>query len=102
MSLTINQAHNLNVLMRYLVGQPHFNGDKLSLAEVKTACEELADAASSKLAAGVNGEFIREHWPRMCRVCGCTDHAACLTEDGPCSLVEEDLCSACVGKEASR
>lgn len=32
---------------------------------------------------------------RKCRVCGCTDIAAC---PGGCYWVEEDLCSACVGK----
>lgn len=30
-----------------------------------------------------------------CRVCGCTDDRACMTEHGPCSWVEADLCSAC-------
>lgn len=32
---------------------------------------------------------------RRCRGCGCTDRAACLTEDGPCHWVEPELCSAC-------
>jgi hypothetical protein len=30
-----------------------------------------------------------------CRVCGCTEDHACLTEEGPCYWVEDDLCSAC-------
>ena len=34
-----------------------------------------------------------------CRVCGCMEFSACLTEDGPCYWAEPDLCSACVGKE---
>ncbi|TXL72519.1 hypothetical protein FHP25_24810 [Vineibacter terrae] len=29
---------------------------------------------------------------RVCRICGCTDHAAC---PGGCSWHERDLCSAC-------
>lgn len=33
---------------------------------------------------------------RKCRVCGCDDFHAC---PGGCSWVEDDLCSACVGKE---
>lgn len=37
---------------------------------------------------------------RTCRVCGCTDHRACMTMDGPCSWVELDLCSACDDSEA--
>jgi len=34
---------------------------------------------------------------RTCRECGCTDEYGC---DGGCSWVEDDLCSACQGKEA--
>jgi len=30
-----------------------------------------------------------------CRVCGCTDYDPCITDEGPCSWVEKDLCSAC-------
>lgn len=33
--------------------------------------------------------------PQKCRVCGCTENNACLTEAGACSWVEPDLCSAC-------
>lgn len=32
---------------------------------------------------------------KVCRVCGCTDNNACITEVGPCWWVEEELCSAC-------
>lgn len=33
---------------------------------------------------------------RKCRMCGCTDLAACLHADGrPCCWVEDDFCSAC-------
>lgn len=35
----------------------------------------------------------------FCRVCGCSENDACETGEGPCSWVEPDLCSACVGKE---
>lgn len=31
---------------------------------------------------------------QVCRVCGCTQFAAC---PGGCFWVEDDLCSACVG-----
>lgn len=30
-----------------------------------------------------------------CRVCGCTETTPCMTDKGPCSWVEPDLCSAC-------
>jgi len=36
--------------------------------------------------------------PPKCRVCGCTDEDACATLTGPCSWVEQDLCSACVDR----
>lgn len=32
---------------------------------------------------------------RKCRVCGCTNAVACVTPDGPCRWVAEDLCNAC-------
>lgn len=35
---------------------------------------------------------------RICRICGCWELEACV---GGCSWVEEDLCSACVGKGAA-
>ena len=30
-----------------------------------------------------------------CRVCGCTNEKACMTRDGPCYWINDDLCSAC-------
>lgn len=42
-------------------------------------------------------EWCAEGEP-ACRVCGCTDDRAC---EGGCWWVEADLCSACVGKEAT-
>lgn len=32
----------------------------------------------------------------VCKICGCTDDKPCITEEGPCSWVMKDLCSACV------
>jgi hypothetical protein len=32
---------------------------------------------------------------KTCRVCGCTETKACMTNSGPCHLVAEDLCNAC-------
>ncbi len=42
-----------------------------------------------------------EAFKRKCRVCGCTDDRACVTDGLACSWVEADLCSACVMKEAN-
>jgi hypothetical protein len=42
---------------------------------------------------------------RRCRVCGCTDDDChqCIEKTGePCYWVEEDLCSACGGKEDAK
>jgi DNA polymerase III sliding clamp (beta) subunit (PCNA family) len=33
---------------------------------------------------------------RTCRKCGCTDALACVTNEGPCYWVDDDLCSACL------
>jgi hypothetical protein len=33
---------------------------------------------------------------RACRRCNCTELDACLDSAGPCSWVENDLCSACL------
>ena len=43
--------------------------------------------------------FFKRIWFRVCRVCGCTEGNPCQTPEGPCHWVEDDLCSACVGKE---
>jgi hypothetical protein len=41
-------------------------------------------------------EEIMSIAPRHCRVCGCTDDAACVNADGEtCCWVAQDLCSAC-------
>lgn len=32
---------------------------------------------------------------RTCRLCGCTEHNACVDDRGPCWWVEQDLCSHC-------
>ncbi len=43
--------------------------------------------------------------PRRCRVCGCTNddcHACIERTGGPCYWVEDDLCSACVGRMTAK
>jgi hypothetical protein len=39
----------------------------------------------------------RNELQRQCRVCHCTDLAACATAEGACHWIEADLCSACAG-----
>lgn len=36
---------------------------------------------------------------KRCRRCGCTEDNACMTIQGPCYWVEDDLCSVCAGKD---
>lgn len=33
---------------------------------------------------------------RACRVCGCMELSACMTETGPCYWAGDDICSGCV------
>lgn len=33
---------------------------------------------------------------QVCRLCGCTDDTPCITENGPCAWLLDDLCDACV------
>ena len=37
--------------------------------------------------------------PRLCRICACSEHDACLDGQGGCSWVEQDLCTACLGPD---
>lgn len=62
------------------------------LQEIARVLSDLAQA----WAAGDRG--------RSCRVCECTDDAACYDDEtcGPCYWVGEDLCSACVGTAAAK
>ncbi len=44
----------------------------------------------------VTGAFAHLLGNASCRVCGCTEHDACLHPDGrSCSWVAADLCSVC-------
>lgn len=44
---------------------------------------------------GVNVALNRLQDMQTCRICGCSEHAACPPT---CSWVEVDLCSACVAR----
>lgn len=41
-------------------------------------------------------ELTEKQEEAACRICGCTWNNACVTEEGSCWWVEENLCSACV------
>lgn len=46
--------------------------------------------------------FLAAWDARRCRVCGCTKRRPCLDPAlTPCSRVDEDLCSACMGPEGA-
>lgn len=41
---------------------------------------------------------LQEAKIRRCRICGCTDDHACMTDEGPCYWIEDGLCSACADR----
>ena len=59
-------------------------------AEAGPACGTCVACRARKATATADGV-------RFCRVCGCTQHRACDDGYGPCSWVQADLCSACLG-----
>lgn len=59
----------------------------------------LRDYANEELVQILDAAPYETAPPQRCRVCGCMEFSACMTEDGPCYWAEPDLCSACVGKE---
>lgn len=69
---------------------------------------EAIDAAAVLIKTVLRARRLRLGQVRACRVCKCTDDNACvLTVNAKptsppitCHWVEEDLCSACVGREA--
>jgi len=62
------------------------DGDLIPCCE---ACSADEDGSCEKSCPKLMGEAV-------CRVCGCSEQDAC---EGGCSWVEDDLCSACEGKE---
>jgi hypothetical protein len=63
--------------------------------------DETRPTASGRAAGVVRAHGARAESMRRCRVCGCTNSDACWDYEAgtPCSWVEADLCSACVGRE---
>lgn len=44
--------------------------------------------------------IVREFDEHVCKICGCTDSRACITESGPCTWISKSddgtgICSAC-------
>jgi hypothetical protein len=73
--------------------------DRLFFSEAlpprKTFAEAEADLERFARAKGL----VQIADEQVCRVCGCTHESAFCEETGePCHWIEEDLCSACVGK----
>lgn len=67
-------------------------------------CITPTDEETARLFAANNQPEPAHQWElklispgitRTCRVCGCTDEKPCITEDGSCHWVENDLCSVC-------
>ncbi|MDO8837992.1 MAG: hypothetical protein Q7V31_03625 [Parvibaculum sp.] len=53
-------------------------------------------AATTDFLASLTGAALAA---RRCRVCGCTQNNACMTDEGPCYWIEKDLCSGCLDRE---
>jgi hypothetical protein len=70
-------------------------------AQMLSSCDQPAPDYPDRLikiaalAVAARQSWDRQHPARTCRVCGCTDDRACVTDDGPCHWVAPDLCSAC-------
>jgi hypothetical protein len=65
----------------------HFAAEKYSQGIPKRVrCEQCKNQSEA------------ERKTRRCRICGCTDDHACVTKEGSCYWVEQDLCSACASK----
>ena len=78
----------------------------LRLAAVCASAGQATDEAADEVLAvieslGLEGEYAHADdmiagLAARCRVCGCSDHDACVNQySEPCSWVEPDLCSAC-------
>lgn len=64
-------------------------------------CSRMIEEEHGCKEVSINNDWEAERI-RACRVCGCTDNdcTQCVERTGhPCRWVEEDLCSACVGRE---
>lgn len=59
---------------------------RVRLDSLRGAWVQMFDAIGPQLLELEAGE-------PACRICGCTENRACMTDAGPCSWVEPDLCS---------
>lgn len=67
-----------------------------------TPAEFVAFFCSTHRAVTPTTNITRITWeyPRICRVCGCTDYSACDTLTGPCAWIQTfadntGICTAC-------
>ncbi|PFG16308.1 hypothetical protein ATK74_0842 [Propionicimonas paludicola] len=89
--LTVTEANAVNKVLRELVSVPQAADKGLIEAAVL-----LAEHAHQRLGAGLTKAEVRAALTvRVCAGCGCTDDNACVTREGPCWWINDDLCSAC-------
>lgn len=73
---------------------PDRDGEVTELDYLRSRAHKLN---SPFCAQGIEKKIENEHIyiedVRTCRQCGCTEDAACITEEGPCRWVSEGCCS---------
>ncbi|MFI7467388.1 hypothetical protein [Nonomuraea sp. NPDC049646] len=104
--MNITEANHLNQLLKYLLDP----GTRVPEEAARTAAENLVSRANQKLLTGLTPEHVGALWEQRvrgaegeegeeaaCRLCGCTENAAC---QGGCAWVPNplgvDVCTACV------
>lgn len=81
-----------------------FTGSPESMTFKESCCPDCAENKADEAEQAIK-EYMKElldkrtDEERCCHICGCTWNNAC---PGGCYWVEENLCSACVGKEEQK
>lgn len=74
-------------------------GNLECVCEATCCCDPLAPEGAGSTAAGPSRQGPLTFLPmdgEACRGCGCTEHNACMTEDGPCGWARPQICTACL------
>lgn len=92
-----DEAYSWHLVDVYRLAEPFAVCGRQRLFQVEVS-DAVVNGYTETLAAGHLGNKLGR---RRCRICGCTDDRACVTDGVPCHWVEDDLCSACVPARAT-